>query len=58
MKKEMIQNSIELWREPAEVLLDKADNTIASHFAALCNQHFKHYKILRNHVLYVGLPIP
>lgn len=52
MKKEMIQNAIQLWREPAEVLLDSADSVIAKHFSTLCNQHFKHYKVLRHHVMY------
>ena len=54
MKREMIQGCIKLWREPADILLGKAENTIASHFSALCKQHFKHYKVLRNHGMYVS----
>src|ERR1700733_6794576 len=54
LKKEMIQESTQLWREPADALLDKVDNTVANHFSALCKQHFKHYTILRNLILYVN----
>jgi len=50
----MIQESTQLWREPADVLLAKADNTVANHFSALCKQHFKRYTVLRNLILYVN----
>lgn len=53
MKKEMIQNSVHLWRGSADVLLDKADRIIASHFSVLCKQHFKQYRALCSHVRYV-----
>jgi len=49
----MIQEFIELWRKPADELLSHADSTISSHFSELCNQHFKHYKTLRNLVMCV-----
>ena len=54
LKKEMIQESTQLWREPANVLLTKANNTVANHFSVLCRQHFKRYTVLRNLILYVN----
>lgn len=53
VKKEMIQNFIQLWREPADALLNNAYSTISCHFSALCKQHFKDYETLRNLVMCV-----
>lgn len=48
----MIQEFVQLWHEPVEVLLDSADHVMENHFSALYNRHFRNYKALRSRVKY------